>query len=251
MSKNKLKKFAEIEQMQHVFQCSYNDLAPTNSFELKGCWHEKFFGNNNPITLELGCGKGEYTVELAKRNPNRNFIGIDIKGARLWTGATQAKAENLRNVAFLRTGIHLLCAFFAENEVDEIWITFPDPQMKKVRKRLTSSTFLNVYRTFLNENGVVHLKTDSNFLFNYTAELVKTSQLPLLNLCDNIYENELPNPELEIKTYYERQWLARGITIKYIAFRLPKNCTFVEPAIEIPLDEYRSFGRNQRSELKI
>lgn len=240
-----------MEQFEHVFQCSYAEMLDHPQFELKGCWSEKFFGNSHPIVLELGCGKGEYTVELAKKNPEKNFIGVDIKGARMWTGAKAAVEENLTNVAFLRTGISFLDYFFATNEVDEIWITFPDPQMKKVKKRLTSTTFLAIYRSILSSQGIIHLKTDSLFLYTYTSELIKLNNLPVLAQTDDLYDSEIRNFELSIKTYYERQWLARGITIKYIAFKLPKETILEEPNIEIPFDEYRSFGRNQRAKLNI
>lgn len=240
-----------MEQFEHVFQCSYAEMLEHPQFELKGCWSEKFFGNSHPIVLELGCGKGEYAVELAKKNPEKNFIGVDIKGARMWTGAKAAVEENLTNVAFLRTGISFLDYFFATNEVDEIWITFPDPQMKKVNKRLTSTTFLAIYRSILSSQGIIHLKTDSLFLYTYTSELIKLNNLPVLAQTDDLYDSEIRNFELSIKTYYERQWLARGITIKYIAFKLPKETILEEPNIEIPFDEYRSFGRNQRAKLNI
>jgi len=251
VAKNKLKKFREMEQFEHVFQCSYAEMLERPQFELKGCWSEKFFGNSYPIVLELGCGKGEYTVELAKKYPEKNFIGVDIKGARMWTGAKVAFEENLTNVAFLRTGISFLDYFFGTNEVDEIWITFPDPQMKKVNKRLTSTTFLAIYRSILSSQGIIHLKTDSLFLFTYTSELIKLNNLPVLAQTDDLYASEIRDFELSIKTYYERQWLARGITIKYIAFKLPKETILEEPNIEIPFDEYRSFGRNQRAKLNI
>lgn len=251
MAKNKLKKFHEMEQFEHVFQCSYNDIAQGTIFVLKGCWRENFFHNTNPIVLELGCGKGEYTIEQAKCTPNKNFIGVDIKGARMWTGATEAKDANLSNVAFIRTDIHLLNHFFAENEINEIWITFPDPQMKKVRKRLTATTFLDIYRSVLTDNGTVHLKTDSSFLFQYTSELLKINSLPILYQILDLYKSDIQNITLTIKTYYERQWLARNISIKYLAFSLPKEIKLIEPKIDIPFDDYRSFGRNRRAELKI
>ena len=160
MSKNKLKKFAEMETYTHVFQLSYNELAAGATFDLKGRWHEHFFGNTNPIVIELGCGRGEYTIGLAERFPDKNFIGIDIKGARMWTGATQARERNMRNVAFVRTGINAINHFFAPGEVAEIWITFPDPQMKKVGKRLVSTDFLRLYEQILAPSGRINLKTD-------------------------------------------------------------------------------------------
>ena len=167
MSKNKLSKFADMERYPHVFQAP-GVATDTTPFALKGRWHEDFFHNNNPIVLELGCGRGEYTVGLGKLFPNKNFIGVDIKGARMWTGATESLNEGMTNVAFLRTHIEFIERFFAPGEVAEIWLTFSDPQMKKVTKRLTSTYFMQRYRRFLQDNGIVHLKTDSNFLFTYT-----------------------------------------------------------------------------------
>lgn len=244
MGKNKLAKFEEMERFEHVLQAPYHKIQNNNFFS-KGKWRENFFHNQNPIVLELGCGKGEYTVELAEKNPLINFIGVDIKGARLWLGAKQALQKNLKNVAFLRTNIEIIPQFFGEDEIDEIWLTFPDPQMKKTRKRLTSTTFLNKYRTFLKRDGIIHLKTDSNFQFIYTRELVYLNTFEILAETDNLYESEITDETLRIKTFYEKQWLARGITIKYIAFRL-NNKAFTEPDIEIEKDEYRSFGRSAK-----
>ncbi len=244
MGKNKLAKFEEMERFEHVVQAPYNKLQ-TEDFHLKGKWKENFFHNQNPLVLELGCGKGEYTVELAEKNPLVNFIGVDIKGARLWKGAKQAFDKELKNVAFLRTNIEIISQFFDTNEVDEIWLTFPDPQMKKTRKRLTSTTFLNKYKRFLKPDGIIHLKTDSNFQYIYTKELVLLNQFDILAETDNLYASDLLNETLQIKTFYEKQWLARGITIKYIAFRLTDN-EFQEPDVEIEKDEYRSFGRSAK-----
>ena len=243
MGKNKLAKFEEMKAFEHVVQVPYSSVKDSD-FELKGKW-SSFFGNKNPIVLELGCGKGEYTVELAQKFPAVNYIGVDIKGARLWKGAKTALSEGLKNVAFLRTNIEITPRFFAAGEIDEIWLTFPDPQMKKKRKRLTSTTFLNKYKHFLKPNGIIHLKTDSNFQFSYTKELVSLNGFEVLAQTDNLYESELLNETLQIKTFYEKQWLARGITIKYIAFRLNET-DFTEPEIEIERDEYRSFGRQAR-----
>lgn len=189
MGKNKLKKFAEMETMSNVFQYPFARLKE-ESFPMKGCWASDFFHNNNPIVLELGCGKGEYAVGLAKRFPERNFIGIDIKGARMWTGARQAVDEQIGNVAFLRTSIELLDHFFAEGEVSEIWITFPDPQMQKVNKRLTSVRFLSLYRHVLRDGGLVHLKTDSPFLYTYTHELVRLNHLAVDTDTDDLYSSD-------------------------------------------------------------
>lgn len=242
MGKGKLAKFREMETFEHVVQAPFNTIK-TNDFHLKGQWADSFFGNNNPVVLELGCGKGEYTVDLAEKNPQINFIGVDIKGARLWKGAKAALQKGLKNVAFLRTNIEIISQFFGENEVAEIWLTFPDPQMKKTRKRLTSTTFLNKYKTFLKKDGIIHLKTDSNFQYTYTRELVHLNGFEVLAETEDLYESALLNDTLKIKTFYEKQWLARGITIKYIAFRLNEKA-FEEPDIEIEKDEYRSFGRS-------
>ena len=249
MSKNKLKKFAEMETYTHVFQLSYNELAAGATFDLKGRWHEHFFGNTNPIVIELGCGRGEYTIGLAERFPDKNFIGIDIKGARMWTGATQARERNMRNVAFVRTGINAINHFFAPGEVAEIWITFPDPQMKKVGKRLVSTDFLRLYEQILTPDGRINLKTDSQFLFTYACAVADINHLPTHVRTDNVYATHADDDVLTIKTYYESQWLARGITIKYLQFGITHQADWQEPDIEIPFDEYRSYGRQKRSEL--
>lgn len=243
MGKNKLTKFAEMASYSNVFQYPFEKLK-SEAFPLKGRWNEEYFRNENPIVLELGCGKGEYTVELAKLFPEKNFIGIDIKGARMWSGATQAIRQNLKNVAFVRTHIELICHFFAEKEISEIWITFPDPQMNKVNKRLTSTRFMREYSRLLNENGIVHLKTDSNFLYTYTKEMIHANQLDVYFETDDLYRSEWQNPILQIQTFYEQQWRARGLNIKYIKFSCPKKDDWTEPDIKIEKDDYRSFGRN-------
>lgn len=249
MGKNKLRKFAEMELLPNVIQVPFRSLEATD-FELRGNWHERFFGNQNPIALELGCGRGEYTVGLARKFPDKNFIGIDIKGARMWAGAKEAHMTGLKNAGFLRTNIELISRFFAPGEVSEIWITFPDPQMKKVRKRLTATNFLDMYRSILAPNGVINLKTDSPFLFEYTRRLVELNALPVKALTANLYE-DVPsgtNDILEIKTHYEKQWLDRGLTIKYLAFTLPPSIELHEPQTDdIELDSYRSYGRNYNS----
>lgn len=244
MGKNKLAKFANMEEYPHVFQYPFAALQE-KGFHMKGKWNKEFFKNDNPIILELGCGKGEYTVGLAKLFPEKNFIGIDIKGARMWTGAKQALEEDLLNVAFLRTHIELVNHFFGEREVSEIWITFPDPQMSKVNKRMTSTRFMKLYQQFLIPNGIVHLKTDSNFMYTYTNEMVKANHLPVLFSTNDLYHSDLEDKILEIRTFYEQQWLARGLNIKYLKFGLPAEYTdWTEPDIEIEKDDYRSFGRN-------
>ncbi len=246
MGKNKLAKFAELETFHHVFQVPSGVLFSGEGFEWKGKWNEMFFKNNNPIVLELGCGKGEYTVELAQRFPDKNYIGVDIKGNRIWTGARKSLQEGLKNAAFIRTNIEMIHHFFAENEVSEIWLTFPDPQMKKTSKRLTATNFIRSYLNFLKPDGVIHLKTDSNFMFTYTGEMVKTNHFPVIDYHEDIYASESVSPILNIKTYYEQQWLERGIAIKYISFMPLKNSELLEPDIEIEPDPYRSFKRNRR-----
>lgn len=245
MGKNKLRKFAEMEEFPRVLQVPFGKLRE-EGFALKGRWHEDFFNNPNPIVLELGCGRGEYTVGLALEFPDRNFIGIDIKGARMWAGAKEAHLAGMENVGFLRTNIELLNEFFAPCEVAEIWITFPDPQMKKVRKRLTATNFLEMYRRILIPDGIINLKTDSPFLFEYTSRLVDINNLPIIKKTDNLYANpEGVNRILDIRTHYEKQWLSRGLTIKYLAFMLPTDAVLDEPdASDIELDSYRSYGRN-------
>ncbi len=251
MSKGKLAKFADMATYPNVFQYPYGSLEHTD-FPLQGRWHEDYFGNDNPIVLELGCGKGEYTVGLAKRYPDVNFIGVDIKGARMWTGATQAVNEQLKNVAFLRTNIEIIDRFFAADEVQQIWLTFSDPQMKNPRKRLSSTTFLERYRHFLADRGVIHLKTDSNFLFTYTSYVVQHNQLPLLLKTTDLYaETDSAFAEAaSIQTYYESMWMARGLNIKYMQFLLPREGQLQEPDIEIELDDYRSYHRDKRSSLE-
>ena len=244
MGKNKLAKFKEMETFDHVVQVPFHTIHDSE-FQFRGKWAEMFFRNQNPVVLELGCGKGEYTVELAEKNPQVNFIGVDIKGARLWKGAKMVAEKGLKNAAFLRTNIELISRFFGPAEVDEIWLTFPDPQMKKTKKRLTSTSFLAEYRKFLKPGGIVHLKTDSNFQFTYTSTLVHLNQFEILAETRDLYESDILNETLQIKTFYEKQWLSRGITIKYIAFRL-HNRELAEPEIEIEKDEYRSFGRSAR-----
>ena len=253
MSKGKLAKFAEMNTFSNVFQYPFSVIQSV-PFTMKGHWREQYFGNSNPIVLELGCGKGEYTVGLAKLYPDVNFIGIDIKGARMWNGAKFALEQGLKNVAFLRTNIELIDRFFAPNEVQEIWLTFSDPQMKNARKRLTSTYFMERYRRFMVDGGIVHLKTDSNFLFTYTSYMVDGNTLPLLFRTDNLYQTDGRDAEtskiLSIQTYYESMWIERGLNIKYQKFRLPHAGMLTEPDVDIPLDEYRSYHRSKRSSLE-
>ena len=254
MSKGKLQKFAEMETFPNVFQFPYSAMADNKPFAMKGSWRSDYFHNDNPIVLELGCGKGEYTVGLARLFPNVNFIGVDIKGARMHQGAKQALEEKLPNVAFLRTNIEIIDRFFDNDEVQEIWLTFSDPQMKNPRKRLSSTYFLQRYRHFLTDGGIVHLKTDSNFLFTYTSLMVEHNKLPLVFKTDDLYHtegiDEATRQILGIQTYYESQWIERGLNIKYLKFHLPKASELEESDVEIPLDEYRSYKRTNRSSLE-
>lgn len=255
MGKGKLQKFADMREYPNVVEHHFS-IADATPFPMLGKWGKEFFGNDNPIVIELGCGRGEYTVGLARRYPDKNFIGVDIKGARMWTGATEAIREGLKNVGFLRTNIEFIDQFFSPEEVSEIWLTFSDPQMKKATKRLTSTYFMERYRTFLQDNGTIHLKTDSNFLFTYTNYMVQHNQLPLLFKTEDLYHQLLEEKDnevkqiLAIKTYYEQQWLERGLTIKYLKFQLPQAGTLSEPDVEIELDDYRSYNRSKRSSLE-
>lgn len=245
MGKNKLKKFAALETYPHVLQYNYARLQ-SEGFPLRGRWGADFFHNDNPIVLELGCGKGEYTVGLARRNPDCNYIGIDVKGARIYTGATAALEEQLANVAFLRASISDIESFFAPEEVSEIWITFPDPQMQYTRRRLTSPQFLNRYRNVLAKNATIRLKTDSPFLYTYTRELIIHNKMVLHSDTADLYADEnasLPASLREIRTFYEQQWLARGKQIKYLAFRLPPYEIEGVDEDEIERDGYRSIPR--------
>ncbi len=241
MGKNKLKKFADMEQFSNVLQVPFHRIEDSDH-ALKGRWNDDFFLESKPLVLELGCGKGEYTTGLAQIAPYNNYIGVDIKGARMWKGAKYAIENDLDNVGFLRTHIEMIGQFFAPGEVSEIWLTFPDPQMKKTRKRLTSTRFIELYCSFLKPGGIVHLKTDSNFQFQYTHEVINANGFTIIDKMEDIYEAENLKPELNIKTFYEKQWLARGIKIKYISF-IPHQHELIEPDVDIEPDTYRSFGR--------
>lgn len=235
-----------METFHNVFQCAACELNNNNPVvQMAGRWREKYFRNDNPIVLELGCGRGEYTVGLAQTYPHKNFIGIDIKGARLWAGAKQAELQQMRNVAFLRTNIELLENFFTAGEIDEIWITFCDPQMKKASKRLTSTFFMARYQNIMKPDGLIHLKTDSPFLYTYTREMLRLNNYPVLEDTDNLYAaDEHFEDAKALRTHYEQQWLDRGMTIKYLTWKLVHKLTFEEPDIEIEKDNYRSYGRN-------
>ncbi|MFT6795841.1 MAG: tRNA (guanine-N7-)-methyltransferase [Maribacter sp.] len=219
-SKNKLKRFKENETFKNVLQPTRAEVE--KRFTQRGAWNEHF-GNNNPIVLELGCGKGEYTVGLAKLFPEKNFVGIDIKGARFWRGAKTALEEGLDNVAFLRSQIELLDLLFAENEVSEIWITFPDPQIKykRTKHRMTNKVFLDRYNKVLKPGALMHLKTDSEFMHGYTLGLLHGIGHEVIYANHDVYKNEgSPKEVLELQTFYENQYLEKGKPITYIQFRI-------------------------------
>ena len=221
-SKNKLKRFKENETFVNVFQPTREEVV-ADQFPLKGKWNSDFFKNDHPIVLELGCGKGEYSVGLAKRSPDKNFIGIDIKGARFWRGAKTEVENGLHNVAFLRTQIELIEHCFAADEVSEIWITFPDPQIKykRTKHRMTNAAFLDNYKKILKTNGLMHLKTDSEFMHGYTLGLLHGAGHEVLYANHNIYKNEgAPAEVTGIQTFYESQYLEVNKPITYIQFRI-------------------------------
>ena len=234
MSKNKLAKFRELADLERVFQPSFEEVFQKDYY-LKGKWRSTVFKNDNPLILELGCGKGEYTVGMARQFQAKNFIGVDIKGARIWRGARTANEENLLNAAFLRTRIELINSFFDVDEVSEIWLTFPDPQEKKRRKkkRLSGSLFLNRYRQFLVDDGLIHLKTDNLVLFNYTKNLAEYNNLEIIFSSSDLYSSGYEDDILAIKTFYEKHFLSQEIPIKYIRFCLPSE----KDIIELPDDK--------------
>ncbi len=230
---------------EHVVQVPFKELQ-SGDFQFRGKWSSDFFRNDNPIVLELGCGKGEYTVKLAQHYPEMNFIGVDIKGSRMWKGATHAKEIDLKNVGFLRANIENIGLIFGPEEVAEIWLTFPDPQMKKTRKRLTATNFIANYRQIMVPNGIIHLKSDSNFMYRYTEAMVAENQFEVIRQTDDLYHSDLLDELLSIQTFYEKQWLDRGLTIKYLSFTLSHSEPLREPDVEIEKDPYRSFGRSAR-----
>ena len=219
-SKNKLKRFIQNESFSNVIQPKRQELLSKN-FNYKGNWNSLYFKNNNPIIIELGCGRGEYTVNLAKLNPDKNYIGIDIKGARLWRGAKTSIDEKLDNVVFLRTQIELINLVFGKDEVDEIWLTFPDPQIKyqRTKHRLTNPFFINLYKKILKNKGIVHLKTDSEFLHGYTLGILKSFRINLIFSNHDIYKNNnAPDEVINIKTHYEKLFLESNKNISYLSF---------------------------------
>jgi len=223
MGKDKLKRFSELNTFTHVLQPHVNEIKPAH--KIKGNWNLEF-KNEAPIVLELGCGKGEYTVGLAKQYPYMNFIGVDIKGARIWRGAKTCEEEQISNVRFIRTKVDFIEHFFRENEVSEIWLTFSDPQPKRPRKRLTSPLFIERYKKILKENGIIHLKTDSDLLYNYTLDEIKENKYKLIESSDNVYEELISRVDdqlietMKIQTFYESIWLKENKTIKYLAFSI-------------------------------
>jgi tRNA (guanine-N7-)-methyltransferase len=230
MGKNKHKRFAENETFALLYQPPFEAVFK-NDFFLKGHWHDTFFKNIHPIVLELGCGRGEYTVELARRFPAKNFIGIDRKGARLWRGAKTATEEQLPNVAFIRTRIDFITSFFATSEVDEIWVTFPDPQIARPRKRLTSARFLARYAQLLKTGGNIHLKTDNQVLYEYTKAIALHNNLPLHEANSDIYGAAGADEILSIRTHYEELFLQQERPITYCRFGLGNKTVFEEPSI--------------------
>ena len=225
MGKNKLRRFAEMKLWNNVFEPTLEP-NPQEAFPLKGKWHQDYFKNTNPIVLELGCGKGEYSVGLAKHYPNKNFIGVDIKGSRMFVGAKEALDGNLTNVAFLRTKIDFIDSYFEANEVDEIWLTFSDPQPLKPRKRLTSEQFISRYKRILKPGGLIHLKTDSDLLFESTEEQIQEHNYEVIELTWDLYQSmpEDLDPTirdiLHIKPHYEQLFTAKGSVIKYCSFKI-------------------------------
>ena len=230
MGKNKLERWRENETFASLRQPLLETLQADN-FDLKGCWHRDFFANDNPITLELGCGRGEYTIEMARAYPKRNFVGIDIKGARLWNGAKTAAQEELPNAAFVRTYIELAERLFAAGEVSEVWLTFPDPQPSKCRRRLCSSFFMNRYRQFVAHGGAVHLKTDCLALHRYALALLRHNGVaPIVAAADAYACPALQNTAATaVQTAYEKWFRGQGSAITYLQFALPPDKVWTEP----------------------
>ena len=230
MTRNKLERFAEMKTFPNVVEPSFQEIFQ-KEYTLKGQWSKSFFRNDQPLILELGCGKGEYTVNLAKHNPSVNYLGIDIKGARMWKGAKTALDEGVPNAGFLRTRIDFINSFFAENEVDEIWVTFPDPQPKKAKKRLISPKFLSAYRKFLKPHALIHLKTDNQDLFAYMKEVIQLNDLPVISISEDVHQTDDNKLEVvrNIQTFYEQQFVAMGKKINYVCFHLNSSEILQEP----------------------
>ena len=224
MGKDKLKRFRALETIERVFQPDFDEVY-NKDYQLKGKWKQEVYGNEKHLVLELGCGAGEYTVGLARLYPHKNFLGLDIKGARIWKGAVIAQRDNLENVSFLRTRIDFISSFFAKDEVDELWITFPDPQERRRRrkKRLTGDIFLNMYRQFLIDGGFINLKTDNFGLYTYTLELAKYNNLEIEWHTDDLYQTGRSDETVSIQTFYEAKFRAEGKKINFIRFRLPSQ----------------------------
>jgi tRNA (guanine-N7-)-methyltransferase len=231
MGKDKLRRFSELHTFSNVIEANFEDVHQIDH-PIKGNWNKERFQNNHPVVLELGCGKGEYTIKLAEVYPEKNFIGVDIKGNRMWVGAKKAIDDGLHNAHFLRTRIEFIDSFFAVNEVDEIWITFPDPQMQsnRKRKRLTAPIFLNRYKKFLKPGGIVHLKTDSEFLYHYTNYIIRENKLTTLIDTADLYNSQYQDLTHGVKTHYEQLFLAKGQPIHYLQFTLDNCQNIVEYA---------------------
>ncbi len=227
MGKDKLRKFRENLTFECFVQPEFDEVF-NSEYPLKGNWHRDFFKNDKPIILELGCGKGEYTVALAERDPAHNYIGVDIKGARMWTGAKIATQNNMGNVGFLRTRIEFINSLFAKGEVSEVWITFPDPQLKsrRAKKRLTAPTFLTLYAQIMKEDGIINLKTDSRHLYDYTGAVIERMGLECEVRNDDIYGSGFADETLSVKTAYEGRFLEMGLPITYTRFSLGKKEQF-------------------------
>ena len=230
MTKNKLQRFAEMKRFSNVIEPSFDEIF-RKDHAYKGRWNEQVFGGDKPVVLELGCGKGEYTVNLARKYPGMNFIGVDIKGARMWKGAKAALRDQIENAVFLRTRIDFITSFFGKDEIDEIWITFPDPQPKKARKRLVSTMFLTRYQQFLRDGGIIHLKTDNTDVFEYARQIVHTNSLEVLWEERDVHGSEREDlaEVRNIKTYYEKQFIEEQCKIKYLAFKLTREQQLHEP----------------------
>ena len=250
MPKRKRQRFEEMKTFPHVFQPDYSEIYQQD-YPLKGKWSENFFKNANPLILELGCGKGEYTVGMARSTPDKNYIGIDIKGARMWKGAKESYEQQLKNVAFVRTRVEFIDSLFAENEISEIWLTFPDPQINRMKKRLTSASFLNTYKYLLRQEGKIHLKTDSNLLFKFTKQIIQLNQLRLLHETNDLYASSEQNIIPDIKTFYEMNYLDYGLKIKYLCFSPGKTGNIANPEEDKQLVELEKSERKRKNTHKI